>query len=202
MMNILLLSGERVEGVTGLVQKRFHITLQTHSVHENKRQARLGQTTLVSAGRFAFAIGKIKQLVIAHRLEAAGQFVIDVIKNIFGAGNHVIHISERLERGATHRIHAGVPRTQTIKFHLLAPLSKQFIVKRHHQCLHRFMEFKAIVRLIIKTSLRDMLELAVILKARVGRDLHTQCHQLFKLLITRIRHFETFVGDEFPRFLP
>ena len=102
----------------GLVQQCFHITLQAHGIHENKRQTRFRKAALISAGRLTFAIGQIKQTLVPHSLKTRCKFIIYTIKNTLGLGDHILDFTKWLERLQPIWIHRSIPRPQFVQAQL------------------------------------------------------------------------------------
>ena len=157
---------------------------------------------MVTARCLALPIGQIKQISVTHRLETLSQLAIHMVKNILGTSHHVIHFSEGFQRRATQWIHTNIPGSQRVELHFLAAFSQQLVVHWHHNLLHRLVKFKAIVRLIIKTAFRDVLEFTIIFESRIGRNGLAQGHELLELIIALVGHLKAFVGHQLPRLLP
>ena len=118
LVNIFTLSRQGVESMTSLVQQCFHITLQAHSIHENKRQTRFRKAALIPAGRLAFAVGQIEQTLIPHGLKTRGKFIIYMVKNTLSLGDHILDLTKWLERLQPIRIHRSIPRPQLVQAQL------------------------------------------------------------------------------------
>ena len=111
-VQFLIARGQRVKGVTGFMQNRFHIALHADGVHEDERQARFRERGLIATRRFAFAIVEVEQAQVAHGLKAIRQLLVELIEYLLGVANHFFHLLERLQRRTAQRVHRQIPRTK------------------------------------------------------------------------------------------
>ena len=106
--------------MAGFVQNRLDVALQPDGVHENKRHPRFGQRGLVAARRFAFAVGQVEQAQLLHPPEAAGQLTVQLLEDLLRAGDHLLHLLERSQRGPVQRVHRQVPGPQRLELEAAA----------------------------------------------------------------------------------
>ena len=95
-VEVFALRGERVEGVAGFVDHGLDVALNPDGVHEDEGQPGLGERGLVAARGFAFAVGKVEELKVAHRLEAVGEARFEVVEDALGARVKEVRVTLRL----------------------------------------------------------------------------------------------------------
>ena len=99
-----------MERVTSLVEQGPHVRVEPDGVHEDERQPGVLERRLIAAGRFAFAIGQVEQLLRAQERKLLAQLGVDVAENGLGTGGQLFDVVERLQGRAAQAIDRRDPR--------------------------------------------------------------------------------------------
>ena len=156
---------------------------------------------LVAARRLAFAIVEVEQLQILHLLEIRRELGVELVENFLRARDHFAHFGERFQRRAVLRVHGQIPRAELFQLQLPLAVVLDFADGRHDFLFHRVVKLKTIFRRVIKPAFLPEGEIAVILKARIFRNLRAELDQLVENFLALVHVLQAALHHQLPRLL-
>jgi len=193
--------GEGVEGVAGFVEHGFDVVLLADGVHEDEGEAGFGKGGLVAAGGFAFAVVEVEEVEVAQGLEAAGEGAVEVVEDVLGAVDHLVHVEEGAEGGAAEGIDGEVPGAEGGELELGAAVGVEGAEGGDDVEFDGVVELEAIVGGVVEAAAGAEGVGEVVGEAGVGGDGGAEVEELVEGGFDGFDFLEAALGDELPGFL-
>ncbi len=199
----LIAGGEGVEGVAGLVEEHFDISLQSGGVHEDEGLSDFFETGLIAAGLFAASAGEVEVFVCAQRFEIIAELGVHAGENVGSLADELIDLGfgERPKRGLIVRINREIPGAQAVEIEIGGTLAIELVNDGDASLGDGIGETEAIVGFVVESLEPFPHVIAVILAAGVLRDFLAECEELIEDGVDGGAVGEAAVGAGFPGFL-
>jgi len=145
-----------MECVACLVQKRAHVLVDTHRIHEDERHLPERERLAVTARSLALAVVQVEQVCLRHAAVVTAELGVDMGEDIGGSADKRRDVCERLQRSATLGVRRYVPRPERVDAHLSPSPPQDALHGRHHRGLDRLVKAQAVVRRVVETILFEV----------------------------------------------
>ena len=187
-----------VEGVAGLMHHRHEVALHARRIHEDERLAAGLALVLVAAGLLALPALEVQAFAGSHRVEERTEATAHVVEDAAAAVHEFVGSLERAQGRATEHVDLEVPRTERVELQRRAALLVELAHQGHADLLARGVESLAVGGRVVEAVHALVLEVAVVVEARVERHAMPLRDEPVVDAVDRLGILKPAVGDGSP----